>query len=132
MSPSALSSNPMECPMPQPNDLSRSLTAFDQDSTLIAVIEMSQSNWLVAGLVPGIERQPLKKLSADEDELLKLVQRWRNEAAQAGREIKRIVVAYEAGSDGLLLGRWLRRGGLQVYFLPPPSVGGLPRHPQAK
>src|SRR4051812_33060448 len=63
MPPSALSSNPMECPMSQSNDLSRSLAAFDQDSTLIAVIETSQSNWLVAGLVPGIERQPLKKLS---------------------------------------------------------------------
>jgi transposase len=97
--------------MPQSNDLSRSLTAFDQDSTLIAVIEMSQSNWLVAGLVPGIERQPLKKLSPDEDELLKLVQRWRNEAAQAGREIKRIVLAYEAGRDGFWLARWLRRRG---------------------
>ena len=34
--------------MPQPNDLSRSLTALDQDSTLIAVIEMSQANWLSA------------------------------------------------------------------------------------
>jgi len=78
MPPSALSNNPMECPMPQSNDLSRSLAAFDQDRTLIAVIEMSQSNWLVAGLVPGLERRPLKKLSPDEDALLKLVQRWRN------------------------------------------------------
>ena len=51
--------------MPQPNDLSRSLVTFEQDSTLIAVIEMGQSSWLVAGIVPGIERQPLKKLAAD-------------------------------------------------------------------
>ena len=29
--------------MPQPNDLSRSLVALDQNSTIIAVIEMSQS-----------------------------------------------------------------------------------------
>src|SRR6266478_666158 len=29
--------------MPQPNDLSRSLVALDQDSTIIAVVEMSQS-----------------------------------------------------------------------------------------
>src|SRR5205807_322419 len=36
---------PTGCPMPQPNDLSRSLAAVDQDSTLIAVIEMSQSTW---------------------------------------------------------------------------------------
>jgi len=48
--------------MPQPNDLSRSLVALDQNSTIIAVIEMSQSSWLVGGVVPGIERQPCKKL----------------------------------------------------------------------
>jgi hypothetical protein len=35
--------------MPQLNDLSRSLVALDQNSTIIAVIEMSQSSWLVAG-----------------------------------------------------------------------------------
>ena len=52
--------------MPQPNDLSRSLIPLCQDSTLIAVIEMSQSSWLVAGIVPGMERHPLKKLVADE------------------------------------------------------------------
>ena len=45
--------------MPQPNDLSRSLIALEQDATLIAVIEMGQSSWLVAGVVPGVERQPL-------------------------------------------------------------------------
>src|SRR5271170_8063027 len=48
--------------MPQPNDLSRSLVTLDQDSTIIAVVEMSQSSWLVAGMLPGIERQPRKKL----------------------------------------------------------------------
>jgi hypothetical protein len=76
---------------------SRSLTALEQDSTIIAVIEMSQ---LVAGIVPGVERQPLKKLDAQEEGLLKLLHRWRNKAGQAGREIKHIVVAYEAGRDG--------------------------------
>ena len=40
--------------MPQPNDLSRSLVALDQDSTIIAVVEMSQSSWLVGGILPGI------------------------------------------------------------------------------
>ena len=42
--------------MPQANDLSRCLTTLDQDSTLIAVIEMSQSSWLVGGIVPGVNR----------------------------------------------------------------------------
>src|SRR5215831_15221925 len=32
--------------MPQPNDLSRSLVALDQNSTIIAVVELSQSSWL--------------------------------------------------------------------------------------
>jgi hypothetical protein len=49
--------------MPQPNDLSRSLVALDQNSTIIAVIEMSQSSWLVAGVLPGIERQPRTSLT---------------------------------------------------------------------
>jgi transposase len=48
--------------MRRPNDLSRSLVALDQNSTIIAVIEMSQSSWLVAGMLPGIERQPRNKL----------------------------------------------------------------------
>jgi hypothetical protein len=68
---SALSNNPMERPMLQSNDLSRSFTALNQDSTLVVVIEMSQSSWLVAGMVPGIKRQPLKKLPAREWSLAK-------------------------------------------------------------
>jgi hypothetical protein len=48
--------------MQRPNDLSKSPTLLKQDNTLIAVIEMSLSSWLVAGIVPGVERRPLKKL----------------------------------------------------------------------
>ena len=66
--------------MPQPNDLSRSLVALDQNSTIIAVIEMSQSSWLVAGMLPGIERQPRKKLEPNPERLLALLHRWRDEA----------------------------------------------------
>ena len=51
--------------MSQAFDASRSLTALEQDSTIIAVIEMSQAKWLVAGIVPGVDRQPLKRLAAD-------------------------------------------------------------------
>jgi hypothetical protein len=36
----------MERPMPQFNDYSKSLVALDQDSTLTAVIAISQSRWL--------------------------------------------------------------------------------------
>ena len=69
--------------MPRPEDLSRSPVALHQDSTLIAVIELSQSSWLVAGIVPGLERQPLKKLEPDQEALLRLLRRWRDEATKA-------------------------------------------------
>ena len=75
------------------NDLSRSVTPFDQSSTLVAVIEMSANSWLVAATVPGIERQPMKKLKPDAPTVLKLLERWQMEALKAGRRISRIVVA---------------------------------------
>jgi transposase len=118
--------------MLQPNDLSRSLVALDQESTLIAVIEMSQSSWLVAGIVPGIERHPLKKLEADEAALLRLLQRWRNEASEAGRTLTRLVVAYEAGRDGFWLARWLRDHGIEAYVIHPASVAVSREHRRAK
>lgn len=119
--------------MSQPFDASRSLTALEQDSTIIAVIEMSQSKWLVAAVVPGVERQPLKKLDADEAAaLLKLLHRWRNEAGQARREIKRIVVAYEAGRDGFWLARWLRARDVEAYVIHPTSVAVSREHRRAK
>ena len=61
--------------MPQPNGLSRSLVALDQNSTIIAVIEMSQSSWLVAGMLPGIERQPRKKLEPRPERQIRPCQR---------------------------------------------------------
>ena len=104
------------------NDLSRSLTALEPDVTLIAVIEMSLSSWLVAGIVPGVERQPLKKLSVDESGLLKLLHRWREEAEKAGRRIERIVVAFEAGRDGFWLARWLKARSIEVHVIHAASV----------
>ena len=118
--------------MPQPNDMSRSLATFDHDRTLIAVIEMSQSSWLVAGIVPGIERHPLKKLAVDEEALLRLVQRWQDEAAQAGRKIERIAVAFEAGRDGFWLARWLRARNIEAYVIHPTSVAVSREHRRAK
>ena len=71
--------------MSRPNDLSRSFSPFDQQRTLVVVIEMSQSSWLVSGIVPGVDRQPLKKLDPDENALLRLLQRWRGEAEGRAR-----------------------------------------------
>src|SRR5215467_264621 len=87
--------------MPQPkDDLSRSLVALEQDQTLIAVVELSSATWLVGGMVPGIKQEPLKKLAPDQEALLALLYRWRDEAIAAGHAITRLVVAFEAGRDG--------------------------------
>jgi hypothetical protein len=133
MSPSSLEATPMERPMPQQlDDLSRSLTPLEQDSTIIAVIEMGQASWLVAGLVPGVERHPLKKLEPSEVELLRLLIRWRAEATQKGRTITRIAVAFEAGRDGFWLARWLRARGIEAYVIHPTSVAVSREHRRAK
>ena len=118
--------------MSQPFDASKSLATLEQDNTVIAVIEMSQSKWLVAAVVPGVKRQPLKKLQADEEALLKLLYRWRTEAGQTGREIKRVVVAYEAGRDGFWLARWLRTRGVEAYVIHPASIAVSREHRRAK
>ncbi len=114
------------------NDLSRSLTALELDSTLIAVIEMSLSSWLVAGIVPGIERQPLKKLAVDESALLKLLHRWREEAEKAGRRIERTAVAFEAGRDGFWLARWLKAHSIEAHVIHAASVAVSREHRRAK
>src|SRR5215469_9255211 len=109
--------------MPQPkNDLSRSLVALEQHRTLVAVVELSLTTWLVGGVIPGIERDPLKKLVPDEEGLLKLLHRWRDEAIKAGHGITRMVVAFEAGRDGFWLARWLRARGIEAYVIHPTSI----------
>jgi transposase len=118
--------------MAKTNDLSRSFTAFEQDSTLIAVIEMSRTSWLVAGILPGIERHPLKKLDVDEGGLLQLLHRWRDEAINAGRDISRIALAFEAGRDGFWLARWLRARNIEAYVIHPNSVAVSREHRRAK
>ena len=114
------------------NDFSRSLVALEPDGTLIAVIEMSLSSWLVAGIVPGVERQPLKKLAADESALLKLLHRWREEAEKAGRRIERIAVAFEAGRDGFWLARWLKARSIEAHVIHAASVAVSREHRRAK
>jgi transposase len=123
---------PMGCPMPQRNDLSRSLVPFQQDGTLVAVIELSRSSWLVAGIVPGLERHPLKKLAPDEDALLRLLHRWRDEAAKAGCTITRLAVAFEAGRDGFWLARWLRAREVEAHVIHPTSIAVSREHRRAK
>jgi len=122
----------MEVLMAHIDDLSRSLTAFDQDSTLVAVVEMSEASWLVAAVVPGLARRPLKKQEPDAPGLLRQLERWRDEAVKAGRTITRIVLAYETGRDGFWLARWLRARGIEAHVIHSASVAVSREHRRAK
>jgi transposase len=116
-----------------PIDLSKkSPTTFEQDATLVAVVELSLKSWLVAGIVPGIDRHPLKKFEASENRLLALLGHWQQQALNAGSKIKRIVVAFEAGRDGFWLARWLRARGIEAYVIHPTSVAVSREHRRAK
>jgi transposase len=118
--------------MTRVDDLSRSVIAFEQNSTLVIVVELSQSSWLVAGVVPGIERRPLKKLDPDPAALLHLAEGWRDRATKAGRAIERIVLAFEAGRDGFWLARWLRGRGIETFVMHSTSVAVSREHRRAK
>lgn len=91
--------------MAEVNDSGRCVTRCEPERTLIAVVEMSQSSWLVAAILPGLKRQPLKKLEVDEAGLLRQLERWRDEATRAGHTVTRIAVAFEAGRGGFWLAR---------------------------
>src|SRR5271163_5332360 len=93
---------------------------------------MSKASWLVSGAVPGVERQPLKKLEPDATALLRLIERWRNEAVRAGRPISRIALAYEAGRDGFWLARWLIARGIEAHVIHSASVAVSRERKRAK
>lgn len=114
------------------DDLSRSLVPFDQESTAVAVLELSNASWLVAGTLPGVARRPLKKLDPDPLALEQLLTRWRTEAETAGRRISRMIVAYEAGRDGFWLARWLRARDIEAYVIHPTSVAVSREHRRSK
>jgi transposase len=118
--------------MKQVDDLSRSLVDFDQESAVVAVIELSNASWLVAGTLPGVARRPLKKLDPDPAALEQLLTRWRAEAESADRSIGRMIVAYEAGRDGFWLARWLQARGFETHVIHPTSVAVSREHRRSK
>ena len=121
-----------EAKMKKSDDLSKSLALFEPDTSLVVVVELSQSSWLVAGRAANLDRQPIKKLESDENALLRLLHRWRDEANGKGGKIERIALAYEAGRDGFWLARWLERHGVEVHVMHPTSIAVSREHRRAK
>ena len=104
-------------------DAHRPATAFDHDSTLVVAMELSGKSWQLGAVVPGVSRRPKRGLKVgDTDELLRILERWKAEAAKAGRTIARVVVAYEAGRDGFWIARDLVERGIEVQVMQPASI----------
>jgi len=118
--------------MSKVEDLSRSITVLDQARTVLVVVEMSQNSWLMAGMLPGVQRHPLKKLDPDPNALLGLITRWRSEAEAAGMPIDRVALAFEAGRDGFWLARWLQTRGIDAHVIHSTSVAVNREHRRAK
>lgn len=118
--------------MSKVEDLSRSINVLDQARTVLVVVEMSQNSWLVAGMLPGVQRDPLKKLDPDPNALLGLITRWRSEAEASGMPIDRVALAFEAGRDGFWLARWLETRGIDAHVIHSTSVAVNREHRRAK
>jgi transposase len=63
-------------------------------------------------------------LKTDENALLTLLYRWRDEAVRSGHKISRIAVAFEAGCDGF----WL----IEAHVIHASSVAVSREHRRAK
>jgi len=63
---------------------------------------------------------------------LRRLQRWRDEATKAGRTVRRIAVAFEAGRDGFWLARWLRARDIEAHVIHASSVAVSREHRRAK
>ncbi len=74
-------------------------------------------------MIPGVSRRPktIAKLH-DIDDVMRVVERWKKEAAKAGRTIARVVVAYEAGRDGFWIARELVARGVEAHVMQPSSI----------
>jgi transposase len=116
----------------KPNDLSHCLAVLDSDHTLIAIVELSLLSWLIAEVVLGVERLPLKKLKPEPGALFELLQCSRPEAERSGRKMARIAVANEAGRGGFWLARWLIANGGEAHIIYPASVAVSRAHRRAK
>jgi transposase len=70
----------------------------------------------------SLETETIGAPLPDQDALLQMLYRWRDQATKAGHNINRMVVAFEAGRDGFWLARWLRARDIEAYVIHPTSI----------
>jgi transposase len=114
-------------------DPRKSATAFDHDSTLATVLELSGKTWLLGAVAPGVSRRPRKSIATrDLGAVAKAIEGWKGEASKAGRTVSRVVLSFEAGRDGFWIARALIKLGVEVYVMHAASISKEQRGRQAK
>lgn len=93
------------------------------ENTLYVAIELSASAWLVAVLLPGVEKVRLHRVDAgDATALLGCVAMHRARAEERLGAAVEVVSCFEAGRDGFWLHRWLLANGVNNRVVEPTSI----------
>src|ERR671933_1654480 len=106
--------------------------AIDPETTLVAVVELSGSSWMIAGQIPGVDRMPKRNVEPSAAAVRTTLEAWTRRAVAKGRTVRRTVLAYEIGRDGFWLARLLQAGGIEVHIIQPASVAVDRRARRAK
>jgi len=87
----------------------------------VAVVELSKKFWLVAGVVPAIDRHPLKKFEANEDRVRARLHHCQHQAIKAEARSSASLFSRLA-RDGFWLARCLQAPGIEAYVIRSASI----------
>jgi transposase len=108
-------------------------TAYDHNTTIVAVLELSGKNWLLGAVAPGLSRRTKRSFEARNVEaVVWALEQAKGQSAKAGFEVARIVVGFESGRDGFWIARALQQRGLEVYVMHAASIAVERRGKRAK
>ena len=104
--------------------------SFDLNSTLVVAVEISQSAWVIAAHVPGLEHVKVRRrIKARGEALLLAIEQLKR---RVPTPFKHIIITYEAGYSGFWLARLLQQHGIEVYVIQPVSIPVDRRQRRAK
>jgi len=110
-----------------------SATAYDHNTTIVAVLELSGKNWLLGVVAPGLSVRMKRSFEARNVEaVVRALEQAKEKSAKAGFEVARIVVGFESGRDGFWIARALQQCGLEVYVMHAASIAVEQRGKRAK
>jgi transposase len=120
-------------PMSEIFNPSAAAAAFDHNTTITAVLELSGKNWLFGAIAPGLRTRTKRSFAArDIDGVTKALEELKAQAQKAGFAVTRIVLAYEAGRDGFWIARALAQRGAEIHVMHPASIAMERRAKRAK